>query len=107
MNREQRRKYAKKIKNDKIASICPECGHKARFFTVARGAKDTVLKCEVCDKIVREGEELTKLIPPDLYLPIPLKTLDNMLLAEAEKIEEVPDEQIDSDQPIEGEGSIA
>ena len=107
MNREQRRKYAKQIKNDKIASICPECGHKARFFTSARGTKDTVLKCEVCDKIVREGEELTKLIPPGVYLPIPLKTLDNMLLAEAEKIEEEHDEQVDPDQPVEGEGSIA
>lgn len=106
MNREQRRKYDKEVKNDKIASICPECNNKSRFYTHARGEKDTVLYCERCGAIVREGEELTKLIPPGLYLPIPLKTLDNMLLAEAEKIEEVPDEQVDPDQPVEVEGEV-
>ena len=109
MNREQRRKYAKKVKNDKAASICPECGNKARFFTTARGEKDTVLKCEVCGKIVREGEELTKLMPPGLYLPLPLEALDKALLYEASKIEEekTENEQIDQNTPVEVEGSIA
>lgn len=107
MNREQRRKYAKKIKNDKIASICPACEHKARFFTTARGEKDTVLKCEVCGSIIRDGEELTKLMPPGLYLPVPLAILDRMLIEEAQKIEEEKNEQIDPNTPVEVEGSIA
>ena len=88
MNREQRRKYDKQIKNDKIASICPECNAKARFFTSARGEKDTVLKCERYGQIVREGEELTRLMPPGLYLPMPLESLDRALLAEAARVEE-------------------
>ena len=108
MNREQRRKYAKQIKNDRIASICPECGQKSRFYTTARGEKDTVLKCEVCGEIVREGEELTKLIPPGIYCPIPLDALDKALLAEASKVEEEKkNESIDPSEPVEAEGSIA
>lgn len=106
MNREQRRKYAKQIKNDKIASICPECGHKARFFTTARGEKDTVLKCEVCNAIVREGEELTKMMPPGLYLPLPLEKLDKALLYEASRIEEDENVEGDPSEPVEGEGSV-
>ena len=106
MNRAQRRSYAKKIKNDKAASICPECGNKARFYTSARGEKDTVLKCEVCGKVIREGEELTKLIPPDIYFPAPLAALDQMLLDEAARVEEEKNEQIDPSVPIETEGSV-
>lgn len=109
MNREQRRKYDREIKNDRIASICPECGHKSRFYTHARGQKDTVLYCERCNAIVREGEELTKLIPPGIYLPGPLAALDQMLLAEAARIdkEDKPDEQGNETGPVEVEGSIA
>lgn len=106
MNREQRRKYAKKIKNDKIASVCPACGNKARFFTTARGEKDTVLKCEVCGSIIRDGEELTKLMPPGLYLPVPLAILDRMLIEEAQKIEEDTDEQTDPSEPVAVEGEV-
>jgi len=106
MNREQRRKYAKQIKNDRTASICPKCGNKARFYTTARGEKDTVLKCEVCNAIVREGEELTKMMPPGLYLPLPLEKLDKALLYEASRIEEDENVEGDSSEPVEGEGSV-
>ena len=105
MNREQRRKYAKQIKNDRTASICPECGQKSRFFTTARGEKDTVLKCEVCNAIIREGEELTKLLPPGIYLPLPLEALDRALLAEASKVEE-KDEQERETGPVKVEGEV-
>ena len=107
MNREQRRKYDKQVKNDKIASICPECNAKARFFTSARGEKGTVLKCERCGQIIREGEELTRLMPPGIYLPMPLKALDNALLAEAERIvKEEQNEQGTEDNAVEVEGEI-
>ena len=107
MNREQRRKYDKKVKNDRIASICPECNSKARFFTSARGEKDTVLICERCGQIVREGEELTRLMPPGLYLPMPLEALDGALLAEAERIvEEEKNESADPSEPVEVEGEV-
>lgn len=105
MNREQRRKYAKQIKHSKTASICPECGHKSQFYTTARGEKDTVLKCEVCHAIVREGEELTKLIPPGLYLPVPLDVLDKLLLEEASRVED-EDEEGTEDGAVAVEGEV-
>jgi len=108
MNREQRRKYDREVKNDRIASICPECGHKSRFYTRARGEKDTVLMCERCGQIIREGEELTKLVPPGIYLPGALATLDELLLAEAAKVdtEEETNEQGNETGPVEVEGSV-
>jgi len=109
MNREQRRIYDRRIKKDKQASTCPECRSLARFITTARGEKDTVLICERCNAVVREGEELTKLVPPGIYLPIPLPTLDKMLLAEAARIEEDNNDpvEINEDGSLEVEGSIA
>lgn len=108
MNRAQRRAYAKTIKNSKMVSICPECGNKSRFFTTARGEKDTVLKCEVCGEIIREGEELTQLLPPGVFWPGPLSSLDELLLAKARRVDKLPDDaqQIDTGTPIEIEGSV-
>ena len=108
MNREQRRKYDREIKSAKLAtSICPECKHRAAFVTHARGEKDTVLLCERCGAIVRDGEELTHLIPPGIYLPLPLEKLDAALLYEASIIEkENNNEQIDPATPVEAEGSV-
>lgn len=98
MNRAQRRSYYKQIKNDKTASICPECNQLTKFYTRARGAQDTVLICEVCGAIVREGEELTKVIPPGIYCPVSLDVLDKLLLEEASRInndvKENPNEEI-------------
>ena len=111
MNREQRRSYDRKVKKQVNASICPECKHLAMFYTEARGEKDTVLKCERCDAIVREGAELTKLMPPGLYLPTKLEILDKALLMEAARVE--PEEAYinnadrNEDQPVEGEGTVA
>ena len=33
---------------------------------------DTVIKCEVCGSIVLEDPELSKIVPPNIYLPLPL-----------------------------------
>jgi len=107
MNREQRRKYDREVKQRKMStSICPECNHLAAFYTHARGSKDTVLICERCGAIVREGEELTKLMPPGLYLPFSLEKLDKALLYEASRIEEDENVEGDSSEPVEGEGSV-
>lgn len=106
MNREQRRAYDRKVKQVSHASICPECNHKALFVTSARAENDTVLRCERCGEIVREGEELTKLMPPGIYLPIPLDVLDKALLAEAARIKEENNEQTDQNRPVEIEGNI-
>ena len=107
MNREQRRKYDREIKQRKLStSICPECNHMAAFYTHARGSKDTVLLCERCGAIVREGKELTKMMPPGIYLPLPLEALDKALLYEASRIEEEKDEQVDPTAPVEAEGSV-
>ena len=109
MNREQRRKYDKQVKNAQYTSICPECNAKARFYSTARGEKDTVLKCERCGAIVREGEELTRMMPPGIYLPMPLRSLDTALLMEAARIEkekEKENEQGTKDGAVEVEGEV-
>ena len=36
MNREQRRKYIKQIKNSSLAGKCPKCNNISRFFTTVR-----------------------------------------------------------------------
>ena len=90
MNRAQRRKYAKELKNDKIASICPECNNKARSISVKREGEETSIVCECCGKTVRQGEDITKSVPPGIYLPVKLDMLDMMIAAvkEAENKEE-------------------
>lgn len=107
MNREQRRRYDKQVKNDKLVSICPECGARSRFYTTARGEVDTVLKCERCGKVVREGEELTRSMPAGIYLSIPLDVLDQYLLEEAARIKEEPNESVNTADVVETEGEIA
>lgn len=87
MNREQRRKYAKRIKNDRTASICPECGNKARFFSTKKENEETALICECCGKIVRQGADITKSVPPGIYLPITLDMFDLMLTSVKENEE--------------------
>ena len=52
LNREQRRAYQKKIKKNSAASICPECGNLALFYTTSLGEKNTVVKCQICDKTI-------------------------------------------------------
>lgn len=94
MNREQRRKYAKQIKNDKTASICPECHNKSRFVSVKREGEETALICECCGKTVRQGEDIAKSVPPGIYLPIKLDMLD-MMLASIKEAEEKKEETED------------
>ena len=92
MNREQRRKYAKQIKNDKTASICPECHNKSRFVSVKREGEETALVCECCGKTVRQGEDITKSVPPGIYLPFTLNDFEKML-AIAEVVEKKKQEE--------------
>lgn len=85
MNRQQKRDYAKKIKGDKRASVCPLCGVKSLFYSTAEllpyeGTKSeftkddfkVVVKCEVCGGTVLDSPAVTKLIQPGIYLPLPL-----------------------------------
>lgn len=91
-NREERRAYERKIKNDKRASKCPICGHLSLFYTKAtlkpyEGTKekfekedfDTQVCCESCGAVIYEGDEVSKLVPPGIYLPLPLDIFDYAL----------------------------
>lgn len=97
MNREQRRKYATKIKNNKAASRCPLCGNRSLFYSAPqlkpyKGVKETfvaedfdvVIKCEVCDGVVLSNPNVTKLIKPGIYLPFPLDIFEMALKYEEE-----------------------
>lgn len=101
MNREQRRKYASKIKGDKRASTCPLCGYKSLFYSAPvlkpyEGEKetfvaedfDTVIKCDVCGGTVLANAAITKLIKPGVYLPLPLDVFQMALKYEEEHPEE-------------------
>lgn len=67
MNREQRRAYDRKVKNDKLAAVCPNCKHKARMFTTARTPTDIDLVCERCSTVVCANSEAHKYIPAGIY----------------------------------------
>lgn len=95
MNRAEKRAYAKKIKNHKEASICPKCGTRALFYTTARGENDTVIKCEVCQEIVLEGPDVTRMTPPGIYIPLPLDIFEMTL--------KTPPEEERKEKVIEGE----
>ena len=96
-NRTQRREYERQIKKDKRASICPKCGYKSLFYstqvptgefdvtmnddgtTSTKMKKTTAIKCEVCDEIIYMGEDVEKLVPPGVILPLPLDIFDYTL----------------------------
>lgn len=71
-NREQRREYLQKIANNKKATPCPVCGYKSLYYSQARGPEDTVIRCEINDCLVLDGPEVTQLIPPGIFIPLPL-----------------------------------
>ena len=93
-NREERRAYERKIKKDKRASKCPNCGYKALFYSISipDGLKEiteydgtvgdikttepkytTAIKCEMCDSIIFSGPEVEKLVPPGIILPLDIE----------------------------------
>lgn len=78
MNRQQRRAYQKRIKNDISASICPICKQRTRFFTThfttGVGPEQVVLKCEINDDIVYDEHKLQNQIPAGIF--VPLKVVD-------------------------------
>ena len=97
-NRQQRREYQRSIKNDKRASKCPKCGHLSLFYSTqikdpfdldvtpngdgtsqVTSKMTTAIKCEICDNIIYQGEEVEKLIPPGVILPLPLYVFDYAL----------------------------
>ena len=55
MNREQRRKYAKKIRHDEYASECPQCKNLSRFIAFENKNGTCDLYCEVCARTVATG----------------------------------------------------
>ena len=101
MNREQKRAYAKKIKNDKRASTCPLCGTKALFYssftetspynTESAGGTgipknmEACIKCEVCNKVVLKDPAIETLLPPNHYVPMPLPLFELALNEEIKK----------------------
>lgn len=87
MNRAQRRAYAKRVKNDHTASICPKCGNKSHLRSKTVNT-DTALICEVCGEIVRHGPDITKAVPPGIILPMSLEVFDNFIAAVAEEKKE-------------------
>lgn len=87
MNRAQRRAYAKRVKNDRTASICPKCGNKSHLRSKTVNT-DTALICEVCGEIVRHGPDITKAVPPGIILPMSLEVFDNFIAAVAEEKKE-------------------
>lgn len=91
-NREERRAYEKKIHNDKRASKCPICKHISLFYSVGElkpEAKEkekpekedfnTKIICENCGTTVYEGEDVSKLIPPGIYLPMKIDIFEYAL----------------------------
>lgn len=96
-NRAERRAYERSIKNDKRASKCPKCGHLSLFYSTqikdlsfdvtpnedgtsqVTSKMTTAIKCEVCDNIIYKGEEVEKLVPPGVILPLPLYVFDYAL----------------------------
>ena len=72
LNRDERRAYWRRNKKNKNLSKCPKCGFSALFYSTARGENDTVIKCDICQNIVFEGPDVTRLVPPGIYLPLPL-----------------------------------
>ncbi len=96
-NRAQRRDYERQIKKDKRASKCPKCGYRSLFYSaqVPTGEfdvetnedgttktivkKTTAIKCEVCDEIIYMGEDVEKLVPAGIILPLPLDIFDYAL----------------------------
>lgn len=92
LNRAQRRAYAKRVKNDRTASICPKCGNKSRYRSKTVDT-DTALICEVCGDIVRHGPDVTKAVPPGIILPLKLEMFDMFMEAAKEQLEENKEEK--------------
>lgn len=114
MNREQRRAYAAKIKNDKRASECPLCHTKALFYTEPQllpyeGEKEkftkddfkVVVKCEACRQVVLDSPAVTKLIQPGVYLPLPIDVFITALKYEEEHPEEEKTEEVQDGEFVE------
>jgi len=91
LNRTQYRAYLRKNKKNKNLSICPKCNHKSLFYSTARGENDTVIKCDVCKDIVFEGPDVTRMVPPGIYLPLPLDIFEIALKTPPEEENKVQD----------------
>lgn len=106
MNREQRRKFFKTIRAQVNTSICPKCGHTSLFYSTSRGPKDTVLKCKICDEIVREGPELTAIMPPGIYCPGTLDMLDAIIAQKKEELDVQLSETKEKNETITGDSGV-
>ena len=104
MNRAERRAYEKSIHNDKRASICPKCKGKALFYTIGELKPEaqnkekpekedfnTKVICERCKATIYEGDEISKLLPPGIYLPMKLD-LFNYVFTHREELNETNNE---------------
>ena len=68
MNREQRRKYIKQIKNYSLAGKCPKCNNISRFFTARAEDETPQIMCEVCLAPVVKDKRLEKIFPQGIYV---------------------------------------
>lgn len=87
MNREQRRAYAKRIKNNKAVCECPNCHHPSLFYSTKRADEETAIVCEVCGATVIQNEYVTRSVPPGIYLPFTLTVFED-ILENAKKMEQ-------------------
>ena len=85
LNRDERRAYWRHNKKNKNLSKCPKCGFNALFYSTARGENDTVIKCDICQNIVFEGSNITRIVPPGIYLPLPLDVFEMALKTSLEE----------------------
>ena len=100
MNREQKRVYQRKIKNDRRASQCPLCGNKSLFYCDIVTTKpfneeggghsgppgDAIgIKCEVCGGTVLRDPAIANLLNLKYYVPMPLPLFELALNEEIKK----------------------
>lgn len=101
MNREQRRKYQKRIKSNKAACVCPKCNHTSLFVSRKIGDADTAIVCECCGQTIMQDARITKSVPPGIYLPFTLNDFEKML-AIAEVVEKKKEEEEQTNAESEG-----
>ena len=85
LNRKERRIYWQRNKKNKNLSKCPKCGFKSLFYSTSRGENDTIIKCDICQNIVFEGPDVTRIVPPGIYLPLPLDIFEIALKSSPSK----------------------
>lgn len=114
-NREEKRAYEKKVKNDRRASICPKCNYKSLFYTIGelkpeaenkenpeKEDYNTKVVCECCGATIFEGDDVSKLVPPGIYIPMRLDLFE-YAFKNREELEKIPKDYVYAIKPPEEE----